>query len=340
MKNNINTYQMALINCPECKKEVSDKAKSCPNCGCPISEKQVLQVDKDKAAPEIIKPVTKKSNKSSFGCVKIFVIILLIIFIYLMYGVFRKNNNPIPLPQTEEKYSGYKTQKKEIIYKDGIACAEVLSKDKNSARIWTYEEIDEEDSLQKIIDELNISDINTIFMYSGNNTGGDSYYAFYDKIKIRKKVSDEEMITRLINEINDCSKISLVSFNDVQIFLVRVDKYNDDIRKYSNLNKDVDDLKKALSSYQKKQFPDARKAYTAHSKKELWKKNIEASSSGRQITYAGYMFADNGTIKATFKEISGELKRLRFNRVNFKWADGQNYTYYDLDSMEDDEVLN
>lgn len=29
---------MALINCPECGKEVSDKAGSCPNCGCPISK--------------------------------------------------------------------------------------------------------------------------------------------------------------------------------------------------------------------------------------------------------------------------------------------------------------
>lgn len=28
---------MALINCPECNKEISDKAKSCPNCGVPIS---------------------------------------------------------------------------------------------------------------------------------------------------------------------------------------------------------------------------------------------------------------------------------------------------------------
>ena len=27
---------MALINCPECKKEISDKAASCPNCGNPI----------------------------------------------------------------------------------------------------------------------------------------------------------------------------------------------------------------------------------------------------------------------------------------------------------------
>lgn len=28
---------MALIKCPECGKEVSDKASACPNCGCPIS---------------------------------------------------------------------------------------------------------------------------------------------------------------------------------------------------------------------------------------------------------------------------------------------------------------
>lgn len=28
---------MALINCKECNKQVSDKAVSCPNCGCPIS---------------------------------------------------------------------------------------------------------------------------------------------------------------------------------------------------------------------------------------------------------------------------------------------------------------
>lgn len=29
---------MALIKCPECGKEVSDKAKVCINCGCPIQE--------------------------------------------------------------------------------------------------------------------------------------------------------------------------------------------------------------------------------------------------------------------------------------------------------------
>lgn len=31
---------MALINCPECGREISDKAASCPQCGNPISEKE------------------------------------------------------------------------------------------------------------------------------------------------------------------------------------------------------------------------------------------------------------------------------------------------------------
>jgi TM2 domain-containing membrane protein YozV len=35
---------VALINCPECSKEISDKAGACPQCGCPIaSEKPTLE---------------------------------------------------------------------------------------------------------------------------------------------------------------------------------------------------------------------------------------------------------------------------------------------------------
>lgn len=35
---------MALINCPECGKEISDKAVSCPNCGCPV---ETMGVDRE-----------------------------------------------------------------------------------------------------------------------------------------------------------------------------------------------------------------------------------------------------------------------------------------------------
>ena len=38
---------MAIVNCPECKKEVSDKARSCPHCGCPLSENESKSFNDD-----------------------------------------------------------------------------------------------------------------------------------------------------------------------------------------------------------------------------------------------------------------------------------------------------
>ena len=38
---------MALINCPECNKEISDKATNCPHCGNPINEQKPIIVRKD-----------------------------------------------------------------------------------------------------------------------------------------------------------------------------------------------------------------------------------------------------------------------------------------------------
>lgn len=38
---------MPLINCPECNKEISDKALSCPHCGNPINESKPVVVIKD-----------------------------------------------------------------------------------------------------------------------------------------------------------------------------------------------------------------------------------------------------------------------------------------------------
>ena len=35
---------MALINCPECNKEISNKAHSCPNCGFPIAIRSSVHV--------------------------------------------------------------------------------------------------------------------------------------------------------------------------------------------------------------------------------------------------------------------------------------------------------
>lgn len=36
---------MALINCPECGKQISDKVKACPHCGYPFEEQQTSPND-------------------------------------------------------------------------------------------------------------------------------------------------------------------------------------------------------------------------------------------------------------------------------------------------------
>lgn len=42
---------MALINCPECQRQVSDSAYSCPQCGYPISGRQEAKQTSDGTQP-------------------------------------------------------------------------------------------------------------------------------------------------------------------------------------------------------------------------------------------------------------------------------------------------
>lgn len=61
---------MALINCPECNKEVSDKALNCPNCGNPITEVESYNVNNYET----------KSN-SGGGCLKNILVAIIIIIV-------------------------------------------------------------------------------------------------------------------------------------------------------------------------------------------------------------------------------------------------------------------
>ena len=68
---------MALINCPECKNEVSNKAEKCPKCAYPINPSKPI-------TKKVIMEAGEKSSEGLFlktlntGC---FVLILIIIFI-------------------------------------------------------------------------------------------------------------------------------------------------------------------------------------------------------------------------------------------------------------------
>ena len=67
---------MALIKCPECKKEISDKSKTCIHCGCPVENetkyyceecgKKILKTDKVCSNCGCPTNLEKKQNKSNF----------------------------------------------------------------------------------------------------------------------------------------------------------------------------------------------------------------------------------------------------------------------------------
>ncbi len=91
---------MAIIKCPECGKEISDKAKECINCGCPIGQKEI------KVAEKV--DVEAKKNESKKKKITIFVSVILAIGLIVggSFGVKhilderRKNN----LEDKVEKY--------------------------------------------------------------------------------------------------------------------------------------------------------------------------------------------------------------------------------------------
>lgn len=49
---------MALIECPECEAQISDKAKTCPKCGCPVPEQVELTPAQAKAIDMLSKRIS------------------------------------------------------------------------------------------------------------------------------------------------------------------------------------------------------------------------------------------------------------------------------------------
>ena len=50
---------MALINCPECGREVSNRASACIHCGCPLQDETAVQVQTKNTVKKVIIPNPK-----------------------------------------------------------------------------------------------------------------------------------------------------------------------------------------------------------------------------------------------------------------------------------------
>lgn len=91
---------MAIIKCPECGKDISDKAKECIHCGCPIENKEPQKV-------EVVKKRNKMSKKKKITIViSIIVAICGIIGGIFFYNELKKNDKKIDIGLYKSQLDG------------------------------------------------------------------------------------------------------------------------------------------------------------------------------------------------------------------------------------------
>lgn len=238
-------------------------------------------------------------------------------------NAYKNTSSPTPKARNNQYY---------II--DGDTIAELLSVEGTMSNIWTKKIYNSTDGVlvSALVNHLIPDNSGLTHFLFKEKINDENYYAYYNNGKLTMRITPEEMVENIKEEMN--TPISSSGLQFVTIFFAKLDNFNENV---ANYDKDGN-LKKELVKFQTKNFPKARKEYFNHVKNALWEKDIEVKMSGKNITYIGHMFVRNKVIKDTYLEILPELKKLRFKRVSFMWFDGSESTYWDIDSKEDREL--
>lgn len=260
-----------------------------------------------------------------------FAVFLLFIFSVIKISKINQNKRPSSIPMPSNVVER-KTNRYYII--DGDTIAELISIEGTMSNIRTHKKYEawDEPLVRTAVNKL-ISDNEgmTHYLYLTKSTD-ESFYASYYNGRLSIKISAEEAKANLLDEINSPVSGSGISF--VNIFFAKLDKFKSNLSS-SNIDNDI---KKEVVKFQTRNFPKARKEYFNHVKNALWEKDIEVKMSGKNITYIGYMFVSNKVKKDTYLEVLPDLEKLRFKRVTFKSHENSEYTYWDIDSKNDNEL--
>jgi hypothetical protein len=176
------------------------------------------------------------------------------------------------------------------------------------------------------------------------------------KDSIQKEELNLKNEIKLITELKAC--IDFVKVFDISIYRGSVGAIQaelDDFKRLSKLilnnqnsrNEEIKVLSKQLKAELikrlKTEFPILRKHYADIFSEKLWAENIELTIKGKKFTtleFVGAIFANNKNKKEFQETLSKMLYDLRFKRVNYLWFKYDNeYTYYELNSKEDDSIL-
>lgn len=90
---------MALINCPECSKEISDKVKSCPNCGFPFDD---ALSQNEETKPQQVELTGVKISGGKHKKTALFIILSIAIIATIFLGIKKYNEQKAQLAYQEE----------------------------------------------------------------------------------------------------------------------------------------------------------------------------------------------------------------------------------------------
>lgn len=127
---------MALINCPECDKQVSDKVKVCPNCGYPFggADEVAFTANNSDSAPQKVEvtgvSVSKKSRKL------IIILIIVILAVAVSIFIYRYISEQNAKEEHRLAYNDYidKLDSFRLLSLDGASDAEALCN--LAGRVW------------------------------------------------------------------------------------------------------------------------------------------------------------------------------------------------------------
>ena len=151
---------MALIKCPECNKEISDKAKVCPNCGVEIKKEKIQICDEcgtknsnSKICTKCGAPLrkVKKLNTRTKTIIGILLVIITIIVMLLGFNLHKK--------KVENDYKALLIKTVSKINKQGIMadyfCYEIADIWHDS--IWSKYDVDFNDEIDDYLSDNSTS---------------------------------------------------------------------------------------------------------------------------------------------------------------------------------------
>ena len=190
---------MALINCPECSKEISDKVKSCPYCGYPFDE---TSIQNEEAKPQQVELTGVRISGGKRKKTVLFVILGIVLVVATFLGIKMRNEHIAQLVY-QEQFNTYidNLNTAQISMLSGGSDAEGLCN--LTAKVWYNAIFKEYDSATDKFTRKSYSAGYTTWVSDFNEALANLYDATTTKTTIENIESNQILIKDMMKELQN-----------------------------------------------------------------------------------------------------------------------------------------